>query len=182
MICTPPPSPCTLLSFVATGDRYPTTTRGRVLSILWMIVGLLIFAMVAGSLTNEVIIATTDHTIHSLKSIGAGSRIGAFGEAYYATEHVIFTQTQAESFEACNAQACIEALLDNKFDAVIGPYASILEARRVAAEASGRSPTAAPKIDDKTFVYVAGDEFTSARMFQVCLIQAAHECMSEHDQ
>ena len=148
------------------GDKVPVTNFGRVWAMIWMLIGILLFALVAGSLTNEIIDRTTDNTIYSLADIGANSRIAGIGESMFAVEELLLTQTKVTNYTQCAAMECVKLLQQNKVDAVVGSYAALLAARN-AAETERTTAAAEGKSGDDLppQVYVTGGVFGSDYSF-----------------
>ena len=142
------------------------TNIGRVWAMLWMLIGILLFALVAGALTNEIIDRTTDSTIYSLTDIGANSRIAGIGESTFAVEELLLTQTKVTNFTQCAAMECVKLLQQKKVDAVVGSYAALLAARN-AAETERTTAAAEAKPGDEVppRVYVTGGVFGSDYSF-----------------
>ena len=87
------------------------------------------FALVAGALTNEIIVLTTDNNIYSTEGITADSSIGALGMSYYAVKHLLLSSTPATQFKNLATDEAVESLRNGSIDVIIGPYATLIEAR-----------------------------------------------------
>ena len=142
------------------GDKVPVTNIGRVWAMAWMLIGILLFALVGGSLTNEILERTTDSTIYSLSDIGAGSSIAGIGGNTFAIEQVLLTQTKATNFTECAVDECVKLLQAGEVDAVVGSYAALLAARE-ASEIERKASTS--KLDEQNTprIYVTGGLFES---------------------
>ena len=134
--------------------------------------GILVFALVAGALTNEIIVLTTDNNIYSTEGITADSSIGALGMSYYAVKHLLLSSTPATQFKNLATDEAVESLRNGSIDVIIGPYATLIEARlrtiaddkeRTTREAAhSRVPTASTH---GVNVYVSGPQIANARHF-----------------
>ena len=117
------------------------------------------FAVVGASLTTEIIDQTTDTTPYSIDRIRTSTKIAAVGSAYYAVEHLLTTKTPTRDFELCDADNCTDLLATKEVDVVIGPYATLLEARERALAKNPNTP-----------IYVTGDELSNERIFAYYLV------------
>lgn len=131
------------------------------------------FALVAGALTNEIIVLTTDNHIYSTEGITAESSIGALGMSYYAVKHLLLSSTPATQFKNLATDEAVESLRNGSIDVIIGPYATLIEARlrtiaddkeRTVREAAhNRAPEASTH---GVNIYVSGPQIANARHFR----------------
>ena len=127
------------------------------------------FALVAGALTNEIIVLTTDNNIYSTEGITADSSIGALGMSYYAVKHLLLSSTPATQFKNLATDEAVESLRNGSIDVIIGPYATLIEARlRTIADDKERTIHEVAPGKASTHgvnVYVSGPQIANARHF-----------------
>ena len=159
--------------------------------MIWMMIGILLFALVGGSLTTDIIDLTTDYTIYSLDDVRVVSKIAGLGDSYFGVQQLLALKTPATHFTACTAGDCIKALQNKSVDAVVGPYAALVHAKvqlddqrrlatnptnptEAAATATTGTTTTAEAVyttgDSMSDVYITGDNFQSDLMYTYYIV------------
>ena len=157
--------------------------------MIWMMIGILLFALVGGSLTTDIIDLTTDYTIYSLDDVRVVSKIAGLGDSYFGVQQLLALKTPATHFTACTAGDCIKALQNKSVDAVVGPYAALVHAKvqldsqhrhatnptnPTEAAATATTGTTAEAVyttgDRISDVYITGDNFQSDLMYSYYLV------------
>ena len=141
------------------GDKVPATSLGRLWAMVWMLIGIGIFALVAGALTTEILERIEDKTIYSMSDVGAESRIAGLGGNSFAVEQVLLTKTKVTNYTECVPTECVRLLQSGDVDAVVGSYAALLAARNTAEIA--RKAAAAKGEQEQPRIYVTGGTFES---------------------
>eukprot|EP00947_MAST-08B_sp_MAST-8B-sp1_P002376 g2376.t1 len=116
-------------------------------SLYWAVTTgtIIIFALMAGALTNEIIVLTTDMEVYTLADIQSSTRAGIVGASFFAVEHLLLTKTPAHRLKVVTVDEGIASLRNRSLDVLLGAYPSLIEAQ-------GRLEPGNPKI------YITGDE------------------------
>jgi ABC-type amino acid transport substrate-binding protein len=91
---------------VGYGDKSPRTPLGRIAAMVWMILGLFIFSVLAGHMSGRFVeLAASSGSItsaHDLSGLRVCSYFGTFG-AWYFPDSIEMTQVEANNIVECSA-------------------------------------------------------------------------------
>ena len=144
------------------GDRTPSSRGGRVVACTWMILGIVIFALLAGSLTNEIITLTTDQQVYSLADARGTTKAGIIGQSYYGAKHQLLTKSPITSMVPVTRAEGVEALINGTIDALFGAYPTLIELVSQAHEDKEKKEASAKAANEPEphipNVYMTGDD------------------------
>ena len=103
------------------GDKVPQSVVGRIWGIVWMNLGIIIFALVAASFTNTLYEKSADPGIYRLDDIGPNTKVAIITDvAHGASEHILVNTRVAKIAKYCDPVDCVALLQTRAVEAVIG--------------------------------------------------------------
>ena len=124
---------------VGYGDKAPITMPGRCIALAWMILGLVMFAFVTGTVTSTVTSDMDREHIHSINSINnENTNVGVYSNVFdLAVEKLVVHGIGYNSLKKCTSsngeldspvagQSCEDMLDARQVDVIVGPLPSLV--------------------------------------------------------
>eukprot|EP00947_MAST-08B_sp_MAST-8B-sp1_P001121 g1121.t1 len=147
---------CVTATSTGYGDKVPTTVGGRLWGVVWMNLGIVIFALVASLFTNKMSAAAVDRGIYQLDDISPTHRIAIMSDVYHRAKKYMVLHTRASNWAGpCDPDECIRRLQSDGEDAVDAVVGTAIRLQLMIDETNSRDDS----VSGRHRLYVTGPGF-----------------------
>jgi hypothetical protein len=103
------------------GDKYPKTNAGRLFGVVWMVFGIVLFALFSGNVASRLVENNAAKSINSLGDLKRETKMAAYADVLHAAEDTLLIDTPLLNLkQTCSQSTCSELLSDDSVEALVG--------------------------------------------------------------